>query len=105
MIKKSLPIIMLLSIVTLLVSSWAKLTHQQWGDASVNLALIFLVVSVMLGLIEVWQSTRIDNTEKMMWTVAFILISTIGFITYLIWGRKKVIGTKLEARDKYNHIN
>lgn len=105
MLKKSIPLVMILSIVMVLVSSWAKITHQAWGDNSLTIALVLYVTSIVAGLYEVWQSNRIDNTEKIMWTVAFVFISTIGFITYLIWGRKRVIGTKLEARDKYNLTN
>ncbi len=105
MFRKILPLIMILTIIAIPVVTWAKITHQAWGDSSLTIALILYVASIVAGLYEVWQSKRIDNTEKIMWTVAFIFISTIGFITYLIWGRKKVIGTKLEARDKYNLTN
>ena len=104
MFSKYLPVIMLAAISVSLFSIWAKLTHHAWGDDSMTIALILIIAGVILGLMEVFKSDHIDNTEKVMWTVAFIFITTIGFICYVAFGRKRVIAGRPTV-NKYDQNN
>ena len=103
MLKKILPFFMLVTVAFTIASAWAKLTHQSWADDAMPLVLVFIAISLVLGLREVFQSEHIDNTEKIMWTVAFIFLMGLGFIVYLIFGRKRVIGTSIAYRERYRN--
>jgi len=82
---------MIAAIVGSIIYAWAKITHQPWADSLGTIAIILYIVSVVWGLMEVFKSAHIDNSEKLMWTVAFLFITTVGFICYLAFGRKRVI--------------
>ena len=104
MFSKYLPTVMIAAIVVPLISAWAKLTHQPWVDNFMTVAIIVYFVSVVIGLMEVFKSEHIDNTEKVMWTVAFIFITTIGFICYVAFGRKRVIAGRPTV-NRYDQNN
>lgn len=104
MFSKYLPTVMIAAVFATLISAWSKITHQAWGDDSMTIAVILIIVGVILGLMEVFKSEHIDNSEKVMWTVAFIFITTIGFICYVAFGRKRVIAGRPTV-NRYDQNN
>ncbi|RYD73119.1 MAG: hypothetical protein EOP53_20695 [Sphingobacteriales bacterium] len=46
---------------------------------------------VILGIIEVNNSTKIERHEKIMWTISFIFFSFFTALVYLFLGRKRIV--------------
>lgn len=68
-----------------------KIMH--WANAEIWLIVGVLVwlVFIITALYEVQHSTTISRTEKLMWTVVFILMAGVAAIIYLLIGRRKVV--------------
>jgi hypothetical protein len=50
--------------------------------------IIFSIIAIVLGLIEVYNSPRADKADKIMWTIALIFMNGIAGLIYL-FARKK----------------
>ena len=49
--------------------------------------LIFMVISIN----EVGASTKINKSEKIIWTISLILLCNLAGLLYLIYSRKRII--------------
>lgn len=67
-----------------------KITHSQGAETFLIIGLITTLVFIVSAIIEVRTSKRIDQTEKTMWTIAFILVSGIAGLVYFFIGRKRI---------------
>jgi len=92
MINKNLiPIFYVLSFIILFLGAIFKILHQPLGSEIMGLALISSIIFIVLSLIEIFKSDRIDKTEKIMWLVGFIFLSTVAGFIYLISARKRIL--------------
>jgi heme A synthase len=80
-----------ISLLLVLFSSWLKLIHAPGADTWLSIAAALVIIFVGIGIYEVLSSKRIDNSEKIMWTVGFILFSGLTGLAYFFMGRKRVI--------------
>ena len=81
------------SFVITLVGAYLKLIHSYSADMFLKIAVAIMLVFIVSAIIEVWSSSRIDKNEKIMWSIAFIFMSTFSGIFYLLMGRKRVNNT------------
>jgi hypothetical protein len=44
----------------------------------------------IIGIIEVKNSKKINNPEKIMWTIGFLFLSLITGLIYLFFGKKRI---------------
>lgn len=79
------------SILITLFASYLKIIHaanaEYWMIAGVFAVLVFIVSAIY----EVRTSTRIHNSEKNMWTFAFIFFSGLAGIIYFLMGRRRIV--------------
>ncbi len=68
-----------------------KITHLPGAETLLKIGILGNVVFIVSALNEVWNSIRIEKGEKVMWTIAFFSIGTLGSIIYILLGRKRVI--------------
>ena len=88
--KTVLPIIFIAALSLFLASSWGVLTRQAWSTNLTYVALAGGIIFIYLFIKEVWQSTNIEKSEKIMWTIGIIFMTTIVAIVYLLSARKRV---------------
>jgi Phospholipase_D-nuclease N-terminal len=80
----------IVSIIITLAGAYLKITHLSGAEALLIIGVIASLVFIVSAIYEVRTSNRIDNTEKTMWTVAFILMSGVTGLVYFIVGRKRI---------------
>jgi hypothetical protein len=79
------------SICFVMLGALMKITHLPGAEALLIIGILGNVVFIVSALNEVWTSIRIEKGEKIMWTIAFFFIGTLGPIIYILLGRKRVI--------------
>lgn len=89
--KNILVISFIVSIVTIFIGAMFKIMHYANADALLIIGIASWLVLVITALYEIQNSTRINRTEKLMWTVGFILAAGVAAIIYLSIGRQKII--------------
>ncbi|MBN8640289.1 MAG: PLDc N-terminal domain-containing protein [Flavobacteriales bacterium] len=83
-------------LILTIVGAFMKLSDIDFSSVVMSIGIASLVIFIFLSLSEIYQSTRIDGTEKFMWTVGMLLLSFFAGIAYLIWGRKRIITPSLK---------
>ena len=89
--KNLIPIFYVLSFIILFLGAIFKILHQPFGSEIMGLALISSIIYIVLSLLEIFKSERIDKTEKIMWLVGFIFLSTVAGFIYLVSARKRIL--------------
>ncbi len=79
------------SICFVILGALMKITHLPGAEALLIIGILGNAVFIVSALNEVWTSIRIEKGEKIMWTIAFFFIGTLGPIIYILLGRKRVI--------------
>lgn len=83
-----------ISLVFELVGALMKIMHFAGADALLIIGMVVNGVFIVSALSEVWGSVRINTSEKVMWTIAFIFMGFLGAlagILYVILGRKRIV--------------
>ena len=81
----------LLSLLIGLIGAALKIMHLPGGQIFIVISVVFTVVYVICGLYEIYGSNRITMNEKVMWTIGFILLSTITGLLYFFIGRPRIL--------------
>ncbi len=79
------------SICFVILGALMKITHLPGAEALLIIGILGNAVFIVSALNEAWTSIRIEKGEKIMWTIAFFFIGTLGPIIYILLGRKRVI--------------
>lgn len=73
-----------------IIGAFMKLNHISYSQIVMAIGIVAMVLFIFLALAEIYKSTKIEGTEKFMWTVGMLLFSFFAGIAYLIWGRKRI---------------
>lgn len=76
--------------VITLIGAYLKITHAPGAETLLIIGTVTTLVFIISAIYEVRTSRRIDSREKTMWTIAFIFMSGITGIIYLLIGRKRI---------------
>jgi hypothetical protein len=79
------------SICFVMLGALMKITHLPGAEKLLIIGILGNLVFIVSALNEVWTSIRIEKGEKIMWTIAFFFIGTLGPIIYFLLGRKRVV--------------
>jgi hypothetical protein len=85
-----LPATLFTAFVLMLTGAYLKILHAGGADILLAAGLIATVVFIIMSLVEVFSSSKIEQHEKVMWTIALILGGTIAGLIYIFIGRKRV---------------
>jgi len=80
----------IISFIITLIGAYLKITHSEGAETLLIIGIIATLVFIVTAIYEVRTSKRIDNTEKTMWTHAFIFFSGIAGLIYFFIGRKRI---------------
>lgn len=81
----------ILSFIITLIGAWLKIIHTEAAETLLILGVIATLVFIVTAIYEVRTSSKIANTEKTMWTLAFIFFSGIAGLIYFFSGRKRIV--------------
>jgi hypothetical protein len=85
-----LTISFLLSFVLTILGAYLKIMHTTGADTILAIALFATLAYVLLAIYEVWSSDLFTHGEKIMWTVTFVMLMSIGGLIYFLMGRRRI---------------
>lgn len=90
-LRKFIALPLIVGAVCTLLGAWMKILH--WSNADLLLAagLISSVIFTVLALVEIWNSDMVRRQDRIRWTVALILLGSLGGLIYLIFGRRNAL--------------
>lgn len=80
----------IVSFIIMLIGAYLKMIHSEGAETLLILGIIAALVFIVTAIYEVRSSNKIGNTEKTMWTLAFIFFSGIAGLIYFFIGRKRI---------------
>lgn len=89
--KNLIPVFYVITFIILILGTIFKILHQPLGAEILGLAFISSIIFIVLALIEIFKSDRINIIEKIMWLVGFIFLSTVAGFIYLVSARKRIL--------------
>lgn len=78
------------SFLITLIGAYLNISHSDGAENLLIIGVISMLIFIVSAIYEVRTSNRIGNTEKTMWTIAFIFFSGIAGLIYFIIGRRRV---------------
>jgi predicted transporter len=79
------------SVAFSIVGAFFKIRHWEGADTILTVSMIATLAYIIAAIYEVQTSHRIDQREKTMWTIAFILLNGVAGLVYFLMGRKRVV--------------
>ncbi len=73
--------------------AYQKIIHLEGADTWLMIGLIAYLVFIVTAIYEVRTSRRIDHRQKTLWTIGFILLSSVTGLLYILIGRKNIAAT------------
>jgi len=64
--------------------------HLGFSVPFLIIGMLLTLPYVIIGIIEVKNSKKINNPEKIMWTIGFLFLSLITGLIYLFFGKKRI---------------
>ena len=89
--EQLLKISFFISLIGILIGSFLKITHSPSADIILEFSMLLYLVFAALVIYEVYQSNKIETTEKIMWSVGVIFLGSIAGILYLATRRKRIV--------------
>ena len=89
--NNSLKALFFISFIMIFIGAYFKIMHWGYSEEILIIGLLLSLAYVILGIIEVNNSTKIEKSEKMIWTVGFIFLGSVTALVYLFSGRKRII--------------
>lgn len=80
----------LISVLTSLIGLFLKILHLPGAQVFLVLGIIMTFVYAIIALVEIYGTDRITTNEKIMWTVSFVLFSTLAGVLYYFIGRPRM---------------
>ncbi|MBY0478189.1 MAG: hypothetical protein K2Q24_11120 [Chitinophagaceae bacterium] len=80
----------ILSFIITIIGAYLKITHSEGAEVLLIAAVITSLTFIVSAIYEVRTSKRINSSEKTMWTIAFIFMSGIAGLFYLLNSRKRI---------------
>ena len=79
-----------ISFLFTIIGAMMKISHWQYYSIFLIIGILSTILYVVVGIYEVNNSNRISSSEKVLWTIGFIMFSFFVGLFYLISGRRKV---------------
>jgi hypothetical protein len=79
------------SIVAVLIGALMRIMHVEHSIFFLAIGLLAMLTFVVTAIYEITNSTKIEGTEKFMWVVGFLFLSTITGLVYILSARKRIV--------------
>ena len=85
-----LSILFILSVCMGILGAYCKVMHWHAAESILITALGIWIVFILISLMEIISSTRIEKSEKIMWSFGMVMMSGIVGVIYMLVGRKRI---------------
>ncbi len=89
--KKFLPLSFTLSIIITVIGALFKIMHLPISTIFLVMGLLTLLIFMVLCILEISNSKKLEGTEKFMWIISFVFFGFITGLLYVLSYRKKII--------------
>jgi hypothetical protein len=89
-LNRIVPISFIAGALISMIGAYLKIRHVDIADYVLATGLLCSLVFIILALVEVWNTDRVRKQDRVLWTVAILLLGSIGGLLYFIFGRKKI---------------
>jgi len=79
------------SIGITILAVWFKLMHKPGADTLFLVSLFAAIVFIITATLEVSRSEKISRSERIMWIIGFIFLTSIAGLVYVLSARKRVV--------------
>ena len=88
-LNRIVPISFIAGALLSIIGAYLKIRHIDGADFALGAALVCSLLFIILALVEVWNTDRVRKQDRVLWTVAILLLGSIGGLLYFIFGRRK----------------
>jgi uncharacterized membrane protein YhaH (DUF805 family) len=74
-----------------------KIMHRAGADAYLLAGLVFSLFFLVIVLMEIFRSHKINRTEKLIWVICLLWFLAVTGLVYLVSGRKRIRNTDNEG--------
>lgn len=74
-----------------MIGAYHRITHTAGADMWLITGLILSVIFIIQAIAEINSSKRINNLEKILWTIGLVFFNTVTGLIYLLVSRKKIV--------------
>lgn len=82
---------LIVGFILTIIGAWLKIIKEPSGQPLLVAALVVTLVFIVTALYEVLTSRRINRSEKLLWTIAFIVMSGLTGLVYIFFERKRIV--------------
>jgi hypothetical protein len=79
-----------ISIVMTIIAAFVKIAHRGGAEVLLIISLLSILTFIVAAIYEVRSSDKINNMEKLLWTIGFIFFSGVTGLVYILVGRKHI---------------
>jgi hypothetical protein len=80
----------IIAIIFSITGAFLKINHIEYSSIFLTIGVVSNLLYIIVGINEVNSSTRIQNSEKVLWTIGFLVFNFFVGIYYLI-KRKNIV--------------
>jgi|SRR6187402_1721097 len=80
-----------LSLFLVVMGSMLKILHLPAGNILLSIGLICTFIYIVTALFEIFNSRRVNTSEKLMWLVGFLFFNLLAGILYIFSARKRIV--------------
>ena len=88
-LNRFVPISFIAGALLSIIGAYLKIRHINGADFVLGAALVCSLLFIIFALVEVWNTDRVRKQDRVLWTVAILLLGSIGGLLYFIFGRRK----------------
>ncbi len=86
--SKGMVVFFLVALVITFTGAYLKVTHREGADTWMMIGISLSAIAIGLGIYDVVTSP-ISRSRKIIWVLSFLLFGWLGFIFYLIVGKRR----------------
>lgn len=90
-LRKFIALPLIVGAVCTLLGAWMKILHWPNADLLLTAGLMSSSIFTIMALVEIWNSDTVRRPDRIMWTVALVMLGIIGGLIYLIFGRRNAL--------------
>lgn len=88
-LNRIVPISFIAGALLSMIGAYLKIRHVETADYILAAGLLCSVIFIILALVEVWNTDRVRRQDRVLWTIAILLLGSLGGLLYFIFGRRK----------------
>lgn len=88
-LSKILPISFAVSLCATVIAAFMRLQHSPFATDLMVAGLLFALIFMVMAVIEIWNTDRVKDNNRVLWTLVVVLFGTLGGLIYFMVGRRR----------------